>query len=108
MYRQGDVLLVRVDAIPADARPQPRENGRVVLARGEVAGHAHAIAANGVTAFAWAFTGEPAFIEVSAETVLLEHEEHATVVVPFGRYRVVRQREYESSRGFPSSVYVSD
>jgi hypothetical protein len=39
-YRQGDVLLVAVPAIPEDARPLPRDEGRVVLALGEATGHA--------------------------------------------------------------------
>jgi hypothetical protein len=33
-YRQGDVLLVAVPAIPKDARPLPRDRGRIVLALG--------------------------------------------------------------------------
>ena len=41
--RQGDVLLVAVEAVPDDAVEQPRQ-GRLVLAEGEATGHAHAIA----------------------------------------------------------------
>ncbi len=43
MLRQGDVLLSAVKAIPAGAKPVPRDAGRVVLAYGEVTGHAHAV-----------------------------------------------------------------
>lgn len=42
-FRQGDVLLVRVSNLPAKATVRARENGRVILAHGEVTGHAHAI-----------------------------------------------------------------
>ncbi len=43
--RQGDVLVLEIDDIPKDARRVPRDDGRVVLAYGEVTGHAHAIRA---------------------------------------------------------------
>jgi hypothetical protein len=42
--RQGDVLLVPVDDSEAEgARPMPRENGRLIIARGETTGHAHQV-----------------------------------------------------------------
>ena len=52
MVRQGDVLLVPADEIPDGAKPIARDHGRVVLAYGEVTGHAHAIAAPGATLLA--------------------------------------------------------
>jgi hypothetical protein len=45
MFRQGDVLLVpvRPERLPNHFRPLPRDaRGRLVLALGEVTGHAHA------------------------------------------------------------------
>lgn len=42
--RQGDVLLKQAAAVPPDAILVPDDRGRVVLAYGEVTGHAHAIA----------------------------------------------------------------
>jgi hypothetical protein len=42
-YRQGDVLLQRVDSLPEKLVTIAREQGRVILAHGEVTGHAHAI-----------------------------------------------------------------
>ena len=45
LYRQGDVLVQRINAtdVPAKAEEIPRDGGRVVLAYGEVTNHAHAI-----------------------------------------------------------------
>lgn len=43
MYRQGDVGIVRIDQLPASAIDVTPED-RIVLAYGEVTGHAHAIA----------------------------------------------------------------
>jgi hypothetical protein len=44
ILRQGDVLVQSVASIPKKAKPVAREAGRVVLAHGEITGHAHAIA----------------------------------------------------------------
>src|SRR3954453_10783779 len=43
LYRQGDVLIARIDEVPEDLEAVPRDKGRVVLAYGEVTGHAHAV-----------------------------------------------------------------
>lgn len=93
VVRQGDVLLVPVDSIPDAAGPVARDAGRVVLAYGEVTGHAHAITA--ATAGLLEAGGER-YLRVSAP-VVLAHEEHAAIAVPPGSYRVVIQREYVPS-----------
>ncbi len=99
MYRQGDVLLVRVADLPNEAG-QPRDSkGRLVLAEGEATGHAHAILHEGARLHGSEL--EDRFLEVLAEGgVDLVHEEHATIRVPQGVYRVIRQREhrFEQSR----------
>ena len=89
-FRQGDVLLVAVPAIPADAERQPR-HGRLVLAEGEATGHAHAIAEPDAREFR---VGDERFVLVRSAAQLI-HEEHATIDLPPGAYRVVIQREYE-------------
>jgi hypothetical protein len=92
-YRQGDVLLVAVAAIPQDARPLPRDQGRIVLALGEATGHAHAIADPGAALLETQL--QDRFLQVLAEGgVLLRHEEHDPVLLPRGTYQVRRQREY--------------
>ncbi|BAJ30767.1 MULTISPECIES: hypothetical protein [Kitasatospora] len=98
MYRQGDVLIVPVEpsAVPASAATmarQPRDGrGRLVLALGEVTGHAHAVLGpgelvreGGPFSFAWLHLPEGGKVV---------HEEHATIALPAGWFRVVRQREY--------------
>ena len=42
-FRQGDVGLIPVASLPDGAKKVPRDKGRIVLAYGEVTGHAHAI-----------------------------------------------------------------
>lgn len=98
MYRQGDVLVVAINAIPPDAEPEETK-GSIVLAYGEVTGHAHVIDARAAIAFR-AKTPLPVF-DAQAErflrvqvNALLEHEEHDTIKLPAGDYAVIQQREY--------------
>jgi hypothetical protein len=94
MFRQGDVLLIPVKQMPKGLEPVSREKGRVVLAHGEVTGHAHAIKDQRAALFR-----DPklmaTFMHVGGDApVALEHDEHDTIAVPPGNYQVVRQREY--------------
>lgn len=41
-YRQGDVLIERIDSIPAEATRQ-RKSCKIILAHGEVTGHHHCL-----------------------------------------------------------------
>lgn len=90
-FRQGDVLLERVNSLPQGVTPVAREGGRIVLAHGEVTGHAHAIK-NRVAKFYQAGNGER-FLEVP-QACSVTHEEHGAIPLEPGIYRVKRQREY--------------
>lgn len=94
--RQGDVFLEKVGGIPDGAKPVPNDQGRVILAYGEVTGHAHALQPDAAFLFE-APTGER-FLRVVKETDLT-HEEHAPVHLTPGLYIVRQQREY-----FPGEV----
>jgi hypothetical protein len=96
MYRQGDVLLRRVDAIPSAASAEKNDNGRVVLAYGEVTGHAHAIAASEAASFSMtdAAGAVQRFLSVASGGATLRHEEHSAIALPPGVYEIVQQREY--------------
>jgi len=110
--RQGDVALVLVSALPAGCTPIPLDKGRIVLAYGEVTGHAHAIADHIEREFApgaaaeiteaaiarakarlWKAPDGSRYLEVS-ETVHLGHEEHSTHLIPPGVYNLPQQVEY--------------
>lgn len=112
IIRQGDVLLTPVATLPAGCTEVPLDRGRIVLAYGEVTGHAHAIADHGqrlrrmgpeaaseiaeaaiARARLWkASTGER-YLEVR-EAVTISHEEHTAHTIPPGIYRVPQQVEY--------------
>ena len=100
MYRQGDVLLVRID--PPDltqAEQMPEEGGRVVLAHGEATGHAHAIEADHAALF---MLGRETILHLE-HAATLGHEEHALIELPSGDYSVVRQRVYSEA---PQRTYM--
>lgn len=95
VMRQGDVLLVPTSEVPA-GREVKTADGRVILAYGEVTGHAHAfakeIAQLGTVVHTRTKNGRE-FLQVVEEAPLV-HEEHDTVVVAPGCYEVRRQVEY--------------
>ena len=92
-YRQGDVFIERTNSKITGAEV-PRSAGRVVLAYGEVTGHAHAITRPGVTMFRDAKLNR-VFLHVPAgDAAELEHEEHETIRLPPGDYEIIHQREY--------------
>ncbi len=92
-YRQGDVLLCAADAIPPGAKPVPRDGDRVVVALGELTGHAHAFAATGVRMLREKGSGR-SFLLIGEGGARLCHEEHDPILVPEGSYELIRQREY--------------
>lgn len=103
MYRQGDVLLVAISpAISKSIKPgrdlREEKTGRTVLAYGEVTGHAHVVEhiKDGVVELFENLDSSGAFVllRVSGRTAKLKHDEHETISLPPGDYRVIRQREY--------------
>lgn len=94
---QGDVMFVRIDRIPGDAKPVPApKDGRIVVAHSET-GHHHYLAAIGVEMF------QPAdpmicYLRVSAELADVVHarpfDTHETIALGKGDWQIRRQREY--------------
>src|SRR5574337_284962 len=92
IMRQGDVLLVKTTRrLSANATPIARRRGRLVLAEGEATGHAHAI--DETMAELFEERGGQLYLQASAR-VALRHEEHGTIEIPPGTYRVIHQHEY--------------
>ncbi len=93
MVRQGDVLLVPVDDIPPGAEVARDARGRLVLAEGEVTGHAHVILDEGAI---MTESEQGRFLRIVAGMgVDLAHEEHGTIHLAPGSYRQVPQYEYD-------------
>jgi hypothetical protein len=96
LVRQGDVFIIPAK-IPKGATEVPRDNGRVILAYGEVTGHAHAIAAPEATLLTDADNAR--FLRIVGSGATLTHEEHAAIQVAPGEYRVVIGREWTPAMG---------
>src|SRR5437868_3733034 len=80
-YRQGDVLLCGVEEIPLKATPMPSDGNRVIVAFGELTGHAHAFAAKEVRLFRDEPSGR-SFLAIAEDGAALVHEEHDPIHVP--------------------------
>lgn len=101
LLRQGDVLLIPMESMPAGQLSSvERENGRIVLAHGEITGHAHAIVDESAELVTAEQAAELYLLVHGTEGVDLVHEEHDTIRVPGAAdggtvaYEVRRQREY--------------
>ncbi len=115
--RQGDVLIREVNAEThtklqevwesGAAKVIDRDNGRVVLAYGEVTGHAHAFHGTKVTMFLADGHAGARYLKVD-EPSALTHEEHDAIEVPVGIYEVIRQREYDDTDELRRQRYVAD
>jgi hypothetical protein len=102
--RHGDVLIFStVVKLPAEARMVPPGARGIVLAEGEVTGHAHRIAdVAGAVLYEW--NGGRYLDVVAVAGVTLRHEEHHAVTIPKGLHEIKIQREY-SPEGWR---YVAD
>ena len=91
-YRQGDVLVIEDNGSEV-GKEIKRDNGRVILAYGEVTGHAHAFSGQNVYLYEHAKNAGEKILKVE-KTSDLCHEEHSKITIPAGKYRVIIQREY--------------
>ena len=107
--RQGDVFIInKKDAnIQADTRSRlfgtaeglaelARDQGRVVLAYGEVTGHAHVITDEGVV---MSKIGNTEVYSLSVQRqATLTHEEHSAISIAPGENVVIHQKEYQQGQ----------
>ena len=90
--RQGDILLLRINSIPPDARKEDRPPGAsLLLGEGEAPGHRHEILDPGVEAYRRA---EGFYLDVVEEDVGLIHPQHGRVALLPGSWEVIRQHEF--------------
>ena len=103
LFRQGDVLLTQVDALPGKTQvidPSTQQvTGRLVLAYGEATGHHHSITKNSNVALLETVTenateAKGIFLSIMGDGATLVHQEHAPIKLPTGDYKVTIQKEY--------------
>ncbi len=88
--RQGDVLLHPIKKLPEGAKKENHVK-KLVLAEGEVTGHAHVISSKRQQVDH--YTKETQSYLVVNEPVTVNHEEHGELVLEPGTYEVRRQVE---------------
>ena len=99
MIRQGDVLVRPTTKAPSAKAKSVTDNGRVILAYGEVTNHAHEVIpatdnADPVPAMELFEEPDGTRLLVVQRDALLRHEEHGPIALAPGGYEVIRQVEY--------------
>lgn len=97
IYRQGDVLLTKVEELPPSVTEVPRDSdGALVLAYGEVTGHRHVVDAPPEEATLLTTERNERFLRLLAPAPLV-HEEHARIELAPGIYRQIPQQEWSDA-----------
>ena|SRR5579864_135351 len=86
MYRQGDVLFVKVEAPPDEVLTERKSP---VIVEGEVTGHAHRLTRGRILETAQHML----YLDILTHAQVV-HEEHHTIDLEPGVYQVIRQKEY--------------
>ena len=92
MWRQGDIFIQAIAAIPTDAAQKLLPH--TILAHGELTGHSHRIE-DGARLFAG---NDCFFLDVIEPRARVVHDEHGPIDLERGAYRVWRQGEYTPER----------
>lgn len=92
LYRHGDVMIQAIDELPPDAKAVRHRT----LAFGEITGHSHQIKESEQVAL-WQSPTQ-LYVQVKRPFATVVHEEHASIELPRGIYRVWQQREYTPER----------
>ena len=87
-YRHGDVMIEKVESLPA----RKRKAQHTTLAHGEITGHCHRIQEPAHASLYETPSG--LYLHVTEEPATVVHEEHAPIRLARGYYRIWRQREY--------------
>lgn len=102
MFRQGDILLIATDSLPADAVDITPPGQRIYLAASRKNGQSHGVPVSAARLYAtyrMPFdSGRPheRFLRVFV-ACNLEHDDHDPIPLAPAFYRVIHQRRYDSS-----------
>lgn len=92
-YRQGDVLVQEIDAVPANAKAVSKAGkSRIILAEGEATGHHHSLDIDAADWWKDADSSEQ-FVALKKKSGV-KHQEHGTIELRKKAHRVVRQRTW--------------
>lgn len=88
LFQQGDIILEKVVRLPDDCK----KLGHLVLAEGEVTGHKHEVLPQGNLIKLVEKDGQM-FVKSKVD-FKVKHDEHGTIEIPDGIYKVRKVREY--------------
>ena len=117
LYRHGDLLITRINAVPQNAINISSK----IIAEGEVSGHKHKLVGQatvriitgkdvGHTIIERVESGDvsinriPELYFSASEDVKLTHEEHKTLELPRGSYKVTKEREFNPFEDLTTEV----
>jgi hypothetical protein len=86
LLQQGDVCIIKVKEI------QGKKLKHLTLAKGETTGHHHTITEGDAELYDHEGT---LFLRVKSEEATLTHQEHNTITIPKGDYKITIVREYD-------------
>lgn len=95
-FCQGDVGIRQISELPSNVKSVDPDNGRNILAYGEVSGHAHALPTDGTQLYR-SNDNNRLYLVVNNDVSLLTHEEHDPIEIPNGTYEIIQQHEYDDS-----------
>lgn len=90
-YRHGDLPITPVTELNGT---KITHHGSYVLALGEATGHKHIITAQPDMMDIYDIGNGMFMLDLRSEATI-SHEEHHTITLPPGKYRVGREREYD-------------
>lgn len=96
MAAQGDLLIIKTDAIPKTAKASTAENGKHILAHSET-GHHHVIDSRSAQLLIDETNEFIAYLQVKEDAEVIHErsfDTHETLRLPAGNYEIRRQREY--------------
>lgn len=91
IYRHGDVLLSSVKDMPSGK--EIAHSGNYTVAYGEVTGHSHRLSVKNVHGMKVIQAVDGIYLCLM-EVGTLEHQEHKTLTIEPGIYRIGQEREY--------------
>ena len=98
-YRQGDILLERIYEIPKQImnhqqQQQQQTQDNYIIAHGE-SGNQHRMSKH-VLIFENPENKEERYVQVLSQNTDLLHQEHKSIHIPQGIYKIRREREYNA------------
>lgn len=92
-YQQGDVVMIKIEGKPNDAKALTNGTEAVVVQEGEHTGHAHRFLTHGGNVQMFG-SGDTKFLSVLGDSTIT-HEEHLPITIEQGDYevRIVRQKD---------------